>query len=55
MKHIHRGLDDDEKLTRARAKIIGLNSAAAGPTWDTYSEAEKRHCVRSVDNYSLSP
>ncbi len=41
-----RGLDDDEKLTRARAKIIGLSSASNGPTWDTYSEAEKRHCVR---------
>ena len=39
-------LTDDEKLTRSRAKIIGLTSASMGPTWDSYSDMEKRHCVR---------
>ena len=39
-------LTDDEKLTRSRAKIIGLTSASIGPTWDSYSDMEKRHCVR---------
>ena len=39
-------LTDDEKLTRSRAKIIGLTSVSIGPTWDSYSDMEKRHCVR---------
>lgn len=41
-------LTDDEKLTRSRAKIIGLTSASMGPTWDCYSDMEKRHCVSDM-------
>merc|ERR1712038_1821872 len=29
---------DEEKLTRSRAKIIGLTSASMGPTWDCVSD-----------------
>ena len=45
-KKMRGALTDDEKLTRSRAKIIGLTSASMGPTWDSYSDMEKRHCVR---------